>query len=374
MNVATIGPLDVYRQLATAGELNEDAAQLDAVERLQTLHSGLVAQGPITKAPGSLLGRILGRKPGKRSQPGPRGLYFWGGVGRGKTFVMDLFFENLPFDDKTRLHFHRFMHRVHHELTALQGTPAPLTVIAATLAQEGRVLCFDEFFVADITDAMILAGLLDALFKEGVVLVATSNVPPERLYWNGLQRSRFLPAIALLETHLDVVNVDGGVDYRLRALQAAEIYHAPLDDEADANLRDAFAAICPDVGHTGETLEIEGRAVPTRLCGDGVAWFDFAVLCDGPRSQNDYIELARIFQTILISDVPALDARSEDQARRFISLVDEFYDRNVKLILSAAVLLPDLYSGTRLAFEWARTDSRLREMQSTEYLAREHRP
>ena len=362
------GPLEAYRRLEEAGEVSADDAQLMALGHLSMLRDELLREPP---AKPSLLGRMLGRSPPQRQT---KGLYFWGGVGRGKTFVMDLFFDALPFEDKLRLHFHRFMRRVHHELTELQGTRDPLRTIADRFATEARVLCFDEFFVSDITDAMILAGLLDALFGRGLVLVATSNVPPDDLYRNGLQRAKFLPAIDLLKTHTHVVNVDGGTDYRLRALEAAEIYHSPLDAAAEENLRTAFGAICPDAGHSGGDLDIEGRRIETRMAGDGVAWFDFPALCDGPRSQNDYIELARIFQTILVSDVPQLDSRREDQARRFISLVDEFYDHNVKLIVSAAQPLESLYTGTRLAFEWARTDSRLREMQSSEYLGREHKP
>lgn len=364
------GPLAEYRRLERNGEVTPDDAQLMALGHLAALHEALNNAKPAAAKP-SFFARLLGRQ----EEPEPvRGLYFWGGVGRGKTFVMDLFFEGLPFDDKLRLHFHRFMRRVHQELTELQGTRDPLQTIARRFADEARVLCFDEFFVSDITDAMILANLLDALFERGLVLVATSNVAPVDLYKDGLQRSKFLPAIGLLERHTQVLNVDGGTDYRLRALQAAEIYHSPLDAAADSNLQTAFVAICPDAGHEGGDLEIEGRLISTRMAGDGVAWFDFLALCDGPRSQNDYIELARIFQTILISGVMQLDTKREDQARRFISLVDEFYDHNVKLILSAAVPLESLYTGTRLAFEWARTDSRLREMQSGEYLAREHRP
>lgn len=362
------GPLAAYRALEKSGEVTADDAQWAALAQLEALTAELSRAAP---SPPSIFSRLLGRR---EERTPVRGLYFWGGVGRGKTFVMDLFFENLPFDNKLRLHFHRFMRRVHHELTELQGTRDPLQTIARRFADEARVLCFDEFFVSDITDAMILAGLLDALFARGLVLVATSNVPPDDLYRNGLQRAKFLPAIELVKVHTEVVNLDGGTDYRLRALQAAEIYHSPLDEAAEKNLQEAFAAICPDAGHAGGELDIEGRSIATRMAGDGVAWFDFLALCDGPRSQNDYIELARIFQTILVSDVPQLDVRREDQARRFISLVDEFYDHSVKLIVSAAVPLELLYTGTRLEFEWARTDSRLREMQSAEYLGREHRP
>ncbi len=287
---------------------------------------------------------------------------------------MDVFYDSLPFAEKRRMHFHRFMRYTHQELRSLQGTPNPLIQVAKNFARSARVLCFDEFFVSDITDAMILAGLLDALFAEGVVLVATSNVEPKNLYKDGLQRSKFLPAIALLEQQTEIVNVDGGVDYRLRALESAELFHYPLDPAADISLAKSFAAISPDEGKDDVSLEIEGREIFARRCGDGVVWFDFPAICEGPRSQNDYIEVAMMFQTVLISNVPIFTAKKEDAARRFISLVDEFYDHNVKLILSAETTILELYQGERLTFEFERTASRLQEMQSHDYLTHEHLP
>ena len=228
--------------------------------------------------------------------------------------------------------------------------------------------------MSDITDAMLLAGLLDEMFRLGVTLVATSNVDPDHLYKNGLQRRKFLPAIELLNAHTLVHHLDGGLDYRLRALESAEIYHYPLDDAAEIGLQAAFRSISPDEGKVAVVLPIEGRDIDTRRCGDGVAWFEFTALCDGPRSQNDYIELARLFQTVLVGNVPRFGEEKEDQARRFISLVDEFYDRSVKLIISAESPILDLYQGRRLAFEFQRTESRLQEMQSKEYLAKQHKP
>ena len=272
------------------------------------------------------------------------------------------------------MHFHRFMRYTHQELRTLQGTPNPLRQVAKNFAAKARVLCFDEFFVSDITDAMILAGLLDALFEEGVSLVATSNVEPANLYRDGLQRRKFLPAIALLEKHTHILNVDGGVDYRLRVLESAELFHYPLDAAADVSLARSFSALSPDRGEVDVTLEIEGRSIQARRCGDGVVWFDFPAICEGPRSQNDYIEIAMMFQTVLISNVPRFDSRKEDAARRLISLVDEFYDHNVKLVLSAEVAVSELYAGDRLVFEFQRTESRLQEMQSKEYLGYEHLP
>ena len=375
MDTLPQGPLRSYLAAVARGEIQSDPAQLEAIEHLQQLFEALAIAPLKSSGTGAhWLRRLLGGSPPPVRLESMRGLYFWGGVGRGKTYLMDLFYESLPFAEKRRMHFHRFMRHVHQQLHRLQGEANPLRRIASDFAQRHRVLCFDEFFVSDITDAMILAGLLQALFEQGVVLVATSNVAPVNLYRDGLQRSKFLPAIALLEAHTRVVNVDGGIDYRLRVLQQAEIYHSPLDAQADAGLARSFKALSPDLGEPNLLLEIEGRQIPTRYCGDGVVWFEFGALCEGPRSQNDYIEIAMLFQTVLLSNVPQLTQRREDSARRFISLVDEFYDHNVKLILSAAVPVLELYQGERLVFEFQRTQSRLQEMQSKEYLAREHQP
>ncbi len=264
---------------------------------------------------------------------------------------------------------------MHGDLTRLAGQRNPLERVADALAQEARVLCFDEFFVSDIGDAMILGELLSHVFERGVTLVATSNVAPRALYANGLQRARFLPAIDALERHTEVLNLDGGTDYRLRLLEQAQTYYSPLGESADALLAERFAALAPNRASVEDDveLEIEGRPIRCRRCADDVAWFAFAALCDGPRSQNDYIELARLYHAVLVSDVPVFDARAEDQARRFISLVDEFYDRNVKLIVSAAAPVETLYRGSRVAFEFERTRSRLLEMRSHDYLSRTHR-
>lgn len=363
------GPLHRYRLGVESGEYQADAAQQQALELLQALHDQLTTEVPQSRQ--GFFARLLGSE--EQSPPPVKGLYMWGGVGRGKTFLMDLFYEELPVEKKRRLHFHRFMREVHRELRDLQGEANPLRQVAANFAGQARVLCFDEFFVSDITDAMLLAGLFEELFQRGVTLVATSNVIPDNLYENGLQRRKFLPAIELIKANTIVHNMDGGVDYRLRALESAEIYHFPLDERAEQGLEEAFFSLSPDKGKADVILQIEGRDIQSRRCGDGVAWFDFEAVCDGPRSQNDYIELARLFQTVLVGKVPRFDEKREDQARRFIALVDEFYDHNVKLILSAEAAILDLYHGQRLEFEFQRTESRLQEMQSTEYLAREHK-
>lgn len=362
-------PLERYRRDLAADGFVEDPAQANAVQHLQALYEALLAR---RESGGGLLSKLFkGRKP----EP-VKGLYFWGGVGRGKTYLMDNFYESLPFDEKMRAHFHRFMRRVHHELKALKGEKNPLEKVADHIADEAVVICFDEFFVSDITDAMILGTLMGHLFDRGVTLVATSNIVPDGLYKDGLQRQRFLPAIDLLKKHCEVINVDGGVDYRLRALEQAEIYHSPLDEAAEQALKSAFDSLVPAAEEVlrGLPIQIEGRDIPSRYVGEDVVWFDYRALCDGPRSQNDYIEIAREFHAVLVSDVPVMTAAMEDQARRFINMVDEFYDRGVKLIVSAAAPLAEIYSGSRLTFEFERTRSRLLEMQSHDYLARPHRP
>ncbi len=362
-------PLARYQEDLKRPDFLHDAAQETAVRHLQPLYDDLVAAHK--RKPG-----LLGSLFAKKAQEPVKGLYFWGGVGRGKTYLVDTFFDALPFKEKTRTHFHRFMKRVHEELRSLSGEKNPLPLVAKRFAAETRVICFDEFFVSDITDAMILAGLLEELFKNGVTLVATSNIVPDGLYKDGLQRARFLPAIALVKQHTDVVNVDSGVDYRLRALEQAELYHWPLDAAAEDSLNKSFSSLLPEHCQVAqnEDLIVENRAIQARKVGDYVAWFDFRELCDGPRSQNDYIELGKIYQAVLISNVEQMGGSKDDMARRFVNLVDEFYDRNVKLIISAEVALKDLYTGGRLEFEFQRTLSRLLEMQSHEFLSRPHKP
>jgi len=363
-------PWQRYQADLRREDFHHDPAQEAAVLLLQDLYERLLAQ---PEASDRGLRAWVRKMRGLPTEP-VTGLYLWGGVGRGKTYLVDAFFDCLPFNRKLRVHFHRFMQRVHAELTDLEGEKNPLETVADRLSGEARVLCFDEFFVTDIGDAMILANLMRALFSRGVTLVATSNIEPARLYENGLQRQRFLPAIALIERYTRVIEVDAGTDYRLRMLQQAELYHFPLDRGADQSLQDSFERLAPEPGKHWERLEINNRYITCRRVADDVAWFDFAELCDGPRSPNDYIELARVFHAVLVSGVPAFTAARDDQARRFVNLVDEFYDRNVKLVLAAEKPLLELYAGGGLAFEFQRTVSRLQEMQSYEYLAREHRP
>jgi cell division protein ZapE len=300
--------------------------------------------------------------------PIPRGVYLWGGVGRGKSFLMDCFYQSVPLSRKTRLHFHEFMREVHRELQELKGTANPLDELGRRIARRFRLVCFDEFHVADVTDAMILHRLLAAMFAQRVSMVATSNFHPAGLYPNGLHRDRILPAIALLEQQLQIVNVDNGTDYRHRTLEHLELYQTPLGPAADAALAQAFERLAEAHDET-PILHIEQRELRARRLAGGVVWFEFKVLCGGPRSQNDYLELAAQFHTVLLSDVPQMPPRLASEARRFTWLVDVLYDRRVKLILSAAVPPEQLYTEGPLSHEFPRTVSRLREMQSAAFLA-----
>ena len=302
----------------------------------------------------------------------PKGVYMFGGVGRGKSFLMDCFYNAVPLKRKTRLHFHEFMREVHRELADLQGVVNPLDELGKRMAKRYRLICFDEFHVADITDAMILHRLLDALFKNGVGMVTTSNFPPDGLYPDGLHRDRILPAIALLKKQLEVVSVDNGTDYRRRTMERVVLYHSPLGIQADTAMEDAFNQLAESKDED-KALRIESREIMSRRKAGGIVWFDFKVLCGGPRSMNDYLELASQFHTVLLSDVPQMFVRHASEARRFTWLVDVLYDRRVKLIMSAAVAPELLYTQGPLAHEFPRTASRLNEMQSTEFLALERR-
>jgi cell division protein ZapE len=340
-----------------------DDSQRAAVQQLERLYEDLLGLERMEVR----LVRLLARR---RAVPG---LYLWGGVGRGKSFLMDSLFAFAPGGRKKRIHFHRFMREVHHDLKRLQGQADPVIAVARRVAKDVRLLCLDEFQVTDIGDAMLMRKFLEGLFAEGVVLVTTSNTRPDDLYKHGLQRGQFLPAIDLLKKHLRVVNVDAGTDYRLRTLERVEIFHAPLDEAAERNLETTFDAIARGEGITEARLDIEGRSLRSRRRAEGVVWFDFTDLCAGPRAKGDYIELARNYHTVLLSGIPQLTAEHRDWARRLTWLVDEFYDRRVKLICSAAVPAERLYPGGS-GTEFDRTTSRLQEMQSRQYLARAHLP
>ena len=364
--MSQLTPWQHYQQDLTREDFSHDPAQEQAVRALQRVYDEL--QRPQKSAWRAWFSREKNTKV--------QGLYLWGGVGRGKTYLMDTFFDALPGEQKLRAHFHRFMHRIHRELDELKGTRDPLLVIAKQMAAQYRVICFDEFFVSDITDAMLLGTLFEALFKEGVVLVATSNIVPDDLYKNGLQRARFLPAIAEIKANCQVLNVDSGIDYRLRTLEQAEIYHHPLDETAECNLQHYFTQLAPESEVSETPLEIDGRSIVIRKQAQGVLLADFRALCDGPRSQRDYMELAQLFHTVLLSGLEQMGAQQtgDDIARRFLALVDEFYERHVKLIISAEVPLEQIYTDGQLSFEFRRCRSRLIEMQSRDYLALEHLP
>lgn len=344
------------------GEWRHDAAQVHALASLDRIHDELLSV-PST----SLWQRLRGR-----STPGIRGAYIWGSVGRGKTFVMDLLFETLPIEHKRRVHFHRFMQDIHAQLRTLAGQRDPLDTVAERIAADVRLLCLDEFYVLDIGDAMLLGNLLRSLFANGVVLVTTSNTPPTNLYRDGLQRESFLPAIALIEQHCDVIELASPTDWRLRALRQAPVYFAPDDVHAEREMAAAFARLAHGGQRSAFPLMLNERAVEVRRESVGVIWFDFTHICDGPRGVADYIELARSYHSMLISGVPQFTGQNENAAQRFVECVDELYDRGVNLVLSAAVPITELYQGQRLRTVFARTESRLIEMQSEEYHAREH--
>ncbi len=357
-----------YLSDVAASILTPDAAQALAIDHVERLYQDLIASEN-SRALG-LLEKIF--KSRSHEVAPVRGLYLWGRVGRGKTYIVDTFYDCLNTDRKLRIHFHSFIRKVHSDLKQLRNESDPLATIGRRWAQDIRLLCLDEFHVGDITDAMILGNLLSALFDNGVTLVATSNEAPQDLYRDGLQRDRFLPAIALLQKHLEVVELAGELDYRLRALEQAEVYYTPHSEDVDEKLTTRFIDIAPEPGIVAAVIEIEGRTIATRRQADGVVWFDFETLCGGPRSTGDYIEIALCHHTIVLSDVPVMDKDASDSARRFINLIDELYDRNVKLVMSAAAPPEGLYSGTRLVQAFKRTASRLREMQSHDYLARPH--
>ena len=356
---------ELYQRECARLHYTPDPAQERIVAALDELRARLIAPRPK-----SLLKGLLSRGKTRELE---RGLYVWGGVGRGKTWLMDLFFHSLPIKDKHRSHFHRFMQFVHDELKKHKDRADPLELVAEQVARKTRVLCFDELFVADIGDAMLLGNLFRGLFDRGVSLVATSNVPPDDLYKEGLQRARFLPAIRLLKDNMLVVHMGNGADYRLRMLEQAATWFDAAKAGAASHIDKLFEAVAGEVGTTNATLTLNHRRLHAHRQAEDVVWFSFKELCDGPRGQADYIEIARCYHTVFLTDIPVLGVEQDNQARRFITLVDEFYDRAVKLIISSAVPIQELYRGSKLSFEFERTKSRLIEMQSQEYLARQHK-
>ncbi|MEC7120132.1 MAG: cell division protein ZapE [Pseudomonadota bacterium] len=357
-------PATRYADALASGQFMPDEEQATAVYALDEVWQRLLLRFESSRKRG--LGRF-------RQPPVPTGVYMWGGVGRGKTWLMDQFFDAIPFRRKMRLHFHHFMQRVHRELNDLKGQRDPLDQVADRIHRDAVVICFDEFFVSNVTDAMILGDLFGMLFQRGITLIATSNIEPDGLYKNGIHRDRFLPAIAVLKQHVRVLNVDAGVDYRLRVLKQADLYRSPLSDDAENWLARRFCALNQQHEISEEPIMVNGRVVNVRGHTEDVLWCDFDELCMRPRSAADFIDLAKTYNTILVGKVPVLDDNVNDPTRRLIYLVDEFYDRRVKLIVTAQQSILDLYSGEKLAFEIQRTRSRLLEMQSDEYLQAEHR-
>jgi cell division protein ZapE len=368
--MADLLPSARYQEGVAAHRWTADPAQLAVLPEFDRMQAALCAG---TESSNGLFGRLKSLLGAEEREAVP-GLYLWGSVGRGKTFLMDLFAASLPHGVALRRHFHRFMGEVHESLREWGDRQNPLVDVAAGIAARCRVLCLDEFLVSDIGDAMILANLFDALFARGVTLVTTSNTAPVNLYKDGLQRARFLPAIAAIEAHCHVVEMISAHDWRLRALTHAPVYHTPPGAEAERELARIFSSQAQGEIIEGGALTINDRPIPIRKRADNILWFDFAALCDGPRAVADYIALAKAGPAVIISNVPQFTVYSEDPAKRFIQLVDEFYDRHVKLILSAAAPITELYDGERVRAEFGRTESRLIEMQSQEYLNLPHRP
>lgn len=357
-------PLQRYHSDLALGGLYPDTDQQHAVELLQVLYDAL----PVSPRPRPLWQRLL-RRPVT-----VKGVYLWGGPGRGKTYLMDCFFDALLFEQKCRVHFHRFMLGVHQALGALPKTPDPLKVVAGQLAGRYRVLCLDEFHVTDVADAMLLAGLLEALFSRGMVLVATSNTAPDDLYRHGLQRERFLPAIELLKTYTQVFSLSGGEDFRLRHLRHGGTYRLAEGEQAEQWLRSRLQELAAIQPLLDTTLEIAGRPLRVRAVAEDIVWFDFEELCQRPRSARDYLELACEFHTLLLQGVPRLGEERDEAVRRFIHLIDALYDHGVKLIMTAAAAPDELYIGKRQQTPFQRTASRLTEMSGSAYLARPHKP
>ncbi|ALH96251.1 cell division protein ZapE [Acinetobacter equi] len=358
-----MSPAERYAEVLASGQFMPDDAQAQAVHELDRVWQELIQRYKSSK-------RVFHRF---RKVTSPKGVYMWGGVGRGKTWLMDQFFDSIPFRRKTRMHFHHFMQYVHKELNKLSGQRNPLDTVADQIYKDAVVICFDEFFVSNVTDAMILSDLFQKLFARGITLVATSNIAPEGLYKNGIHRDRFLPTIELVQKNCAILNVDAGVDYRLRVLKQAQLFKSPLNAENEAWMAERFKALTQTQVVSTSAIQINNRIVETLGHTDDVLWCDFSELCFKPRSPADFIEIANIYNTVLVSNVPKLNDFLSEGTRRFIYLVDEFYDRGVKLLLTSDDTIIEIYEGERLAFEIERTRSRLLEMQSDDYLNSAHR-
>ena len=359
-----LSPLQRYEQAIIDNDFTKDEQQYEAMSYLDDLYHQLENTVQEKKGFFSFL---------KSKTPAPKGLYMWGGVGRGKTWMMDMFYDSLTIERKMRQHFHHFMQRVHHELNNLQGQSDPLEKVADIIYDEAVIICFDEFFVSNVSDAMILGDLFTMLFDRGVTLVGTSNIAPSGLYKDGLHRDRFLPAIAEVEKNTTVMNIDSGIDYRLRVLQQAELYKSPMTRENHNWLANRFVSLSNNLKITSEPIEVNGREIKINARTENILFCDFRHLCMQPRSAADFIEIANRYSTVLVNAVPALTDEMRDPTRRFIYMVDEFYDRRVKLLVRAEQSILELYQGEQLAFEIERTRSRLLEMQSEDYLKLEHR-
>ena len=360
----SLSPLQRYEQAVDKDGFTKDDQQYLAMSYLDDLYHQLNESAGQKKGFFSFL---------KTKPAAPKGLYMWGGVGRGKTWMMDMFYDSLTIDRKMRQHFHHFMQRVHKELNQIQGQADPLEKVADIIYDEAVIICFDEFFVSNVSDAMILGDLFTMLFDRGVTLVATSNIEPSGLYKDGLHRDRFMPAIAEVETHTTVMNIDAGIDYRLRVLQQAELYKSPMTRENHNWLANRFASLSANIKISSEPIEVSGREIKINARTETILFCDFRHLCMQPRSAADFIEIANRYSTVLVNAVPALNDDLRDPTRRFIYMVDEFYDRRVKLLIRAEQSILDLYQGEKLAFEIERTRSRLLEMQSEDYLKMKHR-
>ena len=368
--------LDYYQARIDSGELLADTEQALLIQELQVVFNQFITNTQYTQNNSfhfykDKLFSVFGSESDKNTANSLKGLYIWGGVGRGKTYLMNMFYQQLPTQKKRRLHFHRFMQWIHEALEQYEGVADPLQSIAKTMVEEICILCLDEMHVIDITDAMLLNRLLAHLFEAGIVLVITSNSEPDALYKDGLQRERFLPAIALLKQHTKVIGMDGDVDYRLRTLEKSQVYFLLNDPKAEQQLADCYQQLSGITLHKERTdIIINKRSIRVKKWADSIVWFDFMALCNTPRSTDDYMQIGRIFQTVLISAIPIMNGTTDDIVRRFVNMIDVFYELQVNVIVSAATVPEQLYQGTRLAIEFKRTVSRLREMQSTDYLRR----